>query len=150
MIKDIVDFFDKLEDRIRHVLSRYPILYGIIGGVGVVLFWRGIWHTTDYFSTIIFNFETAANTIDLAQLSDGLTSILVGMICLLMTGLFVSNFIGNEIIISGLRGEKRLAEKTKAEIEQDMSELASIKNELKEIKKILQETKTKVGDKTAK
>ena len=43
MIKKILHFFDKLEDQIRGRLSKYPIVYAFIGGVGIVLFWRGVW-----------------------------------------------------------------------------------------------------------
>jgi len=43
----VIDFFDKLEDVIRGHLSRYPIAYTLIGGVAIVLFWRGVWHTAD-------------------------------------------------------------------------------------------------------
>jgi hypothetical protein len=143
MIKQIVDFFDKLEDHVRHYFSHYPILYGFIGGVGVVLFWRGVWHTTDFFSSLIFDWRAGSTTIDLAQMPDGPISFLLGTILLLITGLFVSNFIGNEIIISGLRGEKRVAEKTKAEIEQDTTTLADIRKELKEIKDTLRGLKNK-------
>ena len=48
MTKNIVKFFDKLEDKTRAMLSRMPILYAFVGGIGVVLFWRGVWHTTDF------------------------------------------------------------------------------------------------------
>ena len=47
---------------------------------------------------------------------DGPLSVLIGAVVLLMSGVFVSNFIGNEIIISGLRGEKKLAERTEKEV----------------------------------
>lgn len=34
----IVKFFDKLEDNVRRVLSKRPIVYTLIGAVAVVLF----------------------------------------------------------------------------------------------------------------
>src|SRR3989338_4137043 len=108
-------FFDKLEDKVRGRLSHWPIVYGFIGGVGIVLFWRGVWHTADYYSAIILG-RTADTSIDLNSLSDGLLSLVVGSALLLISGLFVSSFIGNEIIISGLRGEKKLTERTEAEV----------------------------------
>ena len=48
LIAKISRFFDKLEDRVRSWLSHQPILYALIGGIGIVLFWRGVWHTADY------------------------------------------------------------------------------------------------------
>jgi hypothetical protein len=47
MIAKNYSFFDKFEDHIRTHLSRYPIVYTIIGGIAIVLFWRGVWHTAD-------------------------------------------------------------------------------------------------------
>jgi hypothetical protein len=46
----ILIFFDKLEDRIRFKLSRYPVLCGIISGVGVGLFFSesGSWPTISH------------------------------------------------------------------------------------------------------
>jgi len=37
-MKKIIKFFDKLEDKVRRWFSHYPILYGIVGGIGTVLF----------------------------------------------------------------------------------------------------------------
>ena len=47
LTRKIVRFFDKLEDKIRGRLSHHPIFYALVGGIGVVLFWRGVWHTAD-------------------------------------------------------------------------------------------------------
>lgn len=48
MLRKIEKTLDSLEDDVRGWLSRHPILYAFIGGTGVVIFWRGIWHTADY------------------------------------------------------------------------------------------------------
>ena len=50
MPKKVLNFFDKLEDKTRAGLSRVPFLYALLGGIGVVLFWRGVWHIADDFS----------------------------------------------------------------------------------------------------
>lgn len=139
-------FFDKLEDKIRGFLSHWPILYGFVGGVGVVLFWRGVWHTADWASSRLLEWQLdacGANTVDCAVLPDGPLSFLAGSVFLLMSGLFVSNFIGNEIILSGLRGEKKLAEKTETELKTETGVLAEIKAELKRISIRLDEMEKK-------
>jgi hypothetical protein len=41
MTRNILAFFDKLEDKTRAKLSRVPLLYAFLGGIGIVLFWRG-------------------------------------------------------------------------------------------------------------
>lgn len=102
MIKKILTFFDRLEDHVRGTLSNYPILYASIVSVGMILFWRGIWHTADNFFI------------------SGPLSIFIGITILLITGIFVSGFIGNRILLTGIKNEKKLTEKTKKEIERDM------------------------------
>lgn len=123
MTRKIIKFFDKLEDKIRGKLSHWPIIYALIGGVGIVLFWRGVWYTADSFS-----FMT------------GPVSILISLIMLLLTGLFVSFFIGHYIIFSGLKQEKKIEEKEESEIEVEldlqraqMTILMEIKEKIKKI-----------------
>ena len=64
---------------------------------------------------------------------DGPLSILVGVVLLLAVGLFVSSFIGNEIIISGLKKEKKIIEKTEEDIEVEIAEDKKIKHEIHEM-----------------
>lgn len=119
MFKDIINFFDRLEDKIRGFLSTRPIVYAAIVSVGTVFLWRGIWLVAD-----------AAHV-------SGPVSILIGSIILLLTGIFVSSFIGNRILISGIKNEKKLADKTQKEIEAD------IQSETKVLHKI-QDSLTKI------
>ena len=111
-VKSTLYFFDKLEDKIRAKLSRLPFLYAFFGGVGVVLFWRGVWHSADDYGL------------------HPLLSIILGSLILLITGAFVSTFIGNRLIISGLYGEKKLTEKTKSEIETEETQIKKIQTTL--------------------
>ena len=119
MIRKTVRFFDRLEDRVRGKLSHYPILYGLIGGLGVILFWRGIWHLADDWGI------------------DSSTSTIVGGVILLMTGVFVSAFIGNRLIISGLVGEKKLSEQEEEEIETEETQLRNLQSTLKKLERKL-------------
>lgn len=145
MWKQTYIFFDKLEDRIRGRLSGKPILYAFVGGVGVVLFWRGVWHITDTFMYRNFAIGAFDEMNPLAELSyfDGFLSLFVGSILLLLTGLFVSNFIGNEIILSGIRGEKKIVDKSKREIMKENIELQHIEKHLVKISKQLDSLKKK-------
>lgn len=140
----IIKFFDLLEDRIRGKLSHQPIIYGLFGGVGIVLFWRGVWHTTDWISSVFMGWRAGNLTIDMATMPDGPLSFVIGSILLLSTGLWVSNFIGNEIIISGLRGEKKLAEKTEAEVKTETGAIGEIRSEIKKLAKKLDEIEKKL------
>lgn len=125
MVKKIVSFFDKLEDKIRIGLSHTPILYSLIGAVGVVLVWKGVWETAEYFP-ILF----------------GPVSVILGVLILLVTGLFVSFFIGDSIIISGFKREKKIAERTEAEVVADKNISEVISAKLDNIEKEIQELKS--------
>lgn len=118
-------FFDKLEDRVRASLSRRPIIYSMIGGVAVVLFWRGIWMLAD---------EIGLSSIN---------SLIISVTIMLMTGLFVSFFVGDQILISGLKKDKKMFEKTEEEIKEESSTLTQVKDELKKIEKEI----VTIGDK---
>ena len=98
--REIINFFDKLEDKIRGKLSHYPLVYAFLGGIGMVLFWRGVWMPADEFSFLT-----------------GPVSIIISVSVLLLIGLFASFFVGDQIVISGLRKEKKLIEKTEDFIE---------------------------------
>jgi len=117
-------WFDKLEDTIRQKLSRRPVLYAFIGGVGIVLFWRGVWDLADQ-----FEFMTP------------IVSIVVSTLIMLLTGTFVSFFIGGRLLLSGLMQEKRIDEKTADEIAEEESELEKVRKSITEIKNDIAEIK---------
>lgn len=139
-IKGIFNFFDRLEDKVRSRLSHYPIVYAFVGGIGVVIFWRGIWHTADLFTQIIFSYQVNGS-VNLGDMPwwDGPLSIIIGGILLLSTGLFVFNLIGSQAIISGIKGEKRLEEKTEEEIKTETGVIKEIQTEVKRISEHLDE-----------
>ncbi|MEK7075832.1 MAG: hypothetical protein AAB948_03525 [Patescibacteria group bacterium] len=115
-MKKTVDFFDRVEDHIRGSLSKYPIPYAIIGGIGIVLFWRGVWHLAD--------------EINLSSLA----SVIIGTIILLLAGLFTSMFIGDHIIISGLKHEKKVTDITEKEVESEKDILQDIREDIHEVR----------------
>lgn len=117
MTKIILKFFDRLEDNVRSFLSKRPLIYAFLGGVSIVLFWRGVWHTADYF-----------------ELSSA-SSLFISLIILFSSGLFVSFFIGDNIILTGLKHEKKLAEKTETEVRTEKDELDEIKKEIDILRK---------------
>ncbi|MEK7477902.1 MAG: hypothetical protein AAB645_00840 [Patescibacteria group bacterium] len=125
MINKLIRFFDNLEDRVRRFLSPYPIVYAFIAGAAIILFWRGIWGVAD--------------TYELSSWS----SIVLGALLLLVSGVFVSSFIGNHIIISGIKGEKKIEEKTAEEIASEESVLNKIIRKLDKLEKDIEEIKGK-------
>jgi septal ring factor EnvC (AmiA/AmiB activator) len=65
-------------------------------------------------------------------------------IILLASGLFVSYFIGDTILMSGMKGEKKLADKTEREIREEELELKKIQATIKEIEKDVEQIKEAV------
>lgn len=124
MIHKVIRFFDKLEDHVRGALSHFPILYAFVGGIGIVLFWKGVWETAELFPSLF-----------------GPGSILLSVIILLMTGVFVSSFIGNEILISGLKSQKKIAEKTEEELKGEESDLGRLRRKVEKIEGDITELK---------
>ena len=141
MIKRIINFFDKFEDHVRGHLSHHPILYTFIGGVAIVLFWRGVWHTADILQSqggfLGWLFYEPTNTV-------------IVTVILIATGLFVSYFIGDTILISGLKHEKKEAEKTDKEIKEEEEQIRLLRTTVKEIKKEVDEIKDVVEHEHAK
>ncbi|MEK7642017.1 MAG: hypothetical protein AAB365_03450 [Patescibacteria group bacterium] len=137
MFKKIFTFFDKFEDQVRGHLSRYPIIYTLVGGIAIVLFWRGVWHTADMLQArggwLGFVFYEPVNLVLVFAL-------------LLATGLFVSYFIGDSILISGLRQEKKLHEKTEKDIREEEATLNDIKNVMTSLKHEVDEIKSAVEE----
>lgn len=141
LYRKIYRFFDKFEDKVRGFLSRFPIAYAIIGGTGIVLFWRGVWITADLVVPFFFGLSDP-DTLLKAQVLDGPVTILFSSILLLATGLMVSQFIGNEIIISGITHDKKLDEKEVEEIASEEASLKALRQDIKRIREALEDIKT--------
>lgn len=124
----------------RAYLSRRPKLYAFIVGIGIVLFWRGVWHSIDTLHDFIAH-SAYYSSMDYSQIVwwDGPLSLVIGWFILQFAGAFISSFIGNELILSGLRGEKKLNEKTETELKGEVGAIAEIKEELAFITKKLEQ-----------
>ena len=132
MVKNIINFFDKFEDNVRTHLSRYPVVYTIIGGVAIVLFWRGVWHTADIL-------EARGGWLGVIFYEP--TNLILAVIILLATGLFVSYFIGDTILISGIKGEKKVTDRTEREVKEEEQKIVELRTTIKDMKKEVDEIK---------
>jgi hypothetical protein len=128
--------FKLTEIKIQKYLSHYPKIYALIVGIGIVLFWRGVWHSTDHlYATISYFYTDPSMIVVPTSLWDGFLSLVFGVFILSITGAFTSSFIGNELILSGLRGERRLTERAEADLKDEVSAIGDIKEELVVISK---------------
>ncbi len=139
-VQKIAHFFDRLEDKTRAKLSRLPMLYALLGGIGVVLFWRGVWHTTDFITA----FVAGETELTMFALADGPLSFVIGTAILLVTGVYVSAFIGNRLIITGLSGEKKLAEKTEEEIQTEENQIKRMQTTLNKVEEQISEIELEI------
>jgi uncharacterized membrane protein len=138
MFNSITRFFDRLEDKVRVRLSHRSIIYALIGGVTHVVFWRGVWHTSD-----------------LIQAKGGFwgwlfyepITVVWSSIILLLTGLFVATFIGERVIISGLKKEKKITDKTEEEVRAEEIALQKLDGKVDQLMKDIAELKDVVAKK---
>lgn len=134
IFKKVEQISNHIEIKIREKLIRHPIIYAFIGGIGVISFWRGVWRMIDYAMESYTSIEVIQNAGGVQSLWwDGPLSIAFGMLLLLPTGLFISSFIGTEIAISGLKGEKKIVTKTEQEVGEEVQESTKIEREIKDI-----------------
>jgi hypothetical protein len=85
----------------------------LIGGFAIVLFWRSVWEITN-----------------LLEWNPYIT-LIISICILLATGLFVSFFVGDTILISGIKKEKKLIEKTEEEVDEEVGFLQKVDEDLK-------------------
>lgn len=126
MLHGIFRFFDLLEDRIRGWLTRRPILYAIVGAIGIVLIWKGVEETAGIFPFLF-----------------GPVSLIVGLVILLATGLLVSFFTGSSAVLSEQKSEEKLVKKTESEVHTEEAVLPKIESELKAIHEEVKELSKK-------
>jgi hypothetical protein len=82
-----------MEESARRYFEKVPFLQAFIAGVGVIIFWRGVWELLD----------------DM-RVSPTL-SIVLGCLLLAGVGVFLQTFIGNTIIIKNVHQEEKTEQK---------------------------------------
>ena len=140
-MKSLLDFgatyFTRMENHVRNGLARRPILYTLIGGVAIVFFWRGVWHLGDML-------EAQGGILGYIFSAPG--SLIIALVVLLITGLFVSAFVGDFLAMSGIKQEEKMLKKTEGEVKQDTAQIARVETlltklegEIDEMKEVLDE-----------
>ena len=76
-----------------------------------------------------------ADEIELSSIS----SFIASMVILLSTGLFVSFFVGDSIILTGLRREKKLIEKSEGELAQESEDIARLTKKIDNLEKLIKQ-----------
>jgi hypothetical protein len=125
----LYSFFDRLEDRARRALSRHTVPYALIGGVSIVLFWRAVWELAD-----------------MAHYIHPGWWLIISVSTMLLTGTFVSFFIGDNIIISGLKASKRTDEKTEQELQKEDQRIKHLYDLVHEMRNDIKDVKSKLNN----
>jgi hypothetical protein len=86
-----------------------------------------------FFVRLLTAYFLGEEELSFANLMDGPLSFILGTVILLITGVYVSAFIGNRLIISGLSGEKKLAEKTEDEIKAEEDEIKKLQRTISKV-----------------
>ena len=150
-MKKMKNLIIKIQEKTKIYLSHHPWRYAMIVGIGVVLFWRGVWHTADFLHGYFGTFQNNLSLgFSLYSWWDGPLSLVVSIIILFFTGAFRSSFIGNELILSGLREEKKLSQKTEVEVKTEEQFVSDIKQELEIMTDKIEELEKEVNKKSGK
>jgi hypothetical protein len=140
IVSSVYYLFDKMEDHIRARLARHPFIYTFIGGAGVVFFWRGVWHIADYLEK--------SSTLGAIFFSP-VGSVVGSVIVLLSTGLFVSVFIGDSIIMSGIKHDKKIIEKTIEDVDSEKVDIEKVLEAIVDMRRELEILEHKAREKHA-
>jgi hypothetical protein len=125
-MKYFTNIFLRIEERARTYFERFPFAHAFLGGIGVVLFWRGVWELADRINI------------------DPVTSVVGGSLLLGAIGLFLHTFVGNAIIIKNVEKDKQITKKAEHEIavvEQDVKKeeitLVQLADKIDKLEKVI-------------
>ena len=120
-MKSITRKLLEAEDSARNYFEKFPFVQAFFAGIGVIIFWRGVWEL-----------------LDIKRISP-ITSIVIGSLILLCVGVFVQTFIGNTIIIKNVKQEesleKRAIKEMEGEVDVEEITLASLASKIDELSK---------------
>lgn len=102
----------KIEDSARRVFERAPFFQASLAGVGVIIFWRGIWEWLDQVGV------------------SPLYSVILGVLILGGVGVFVQTFIGNTIIIREVKHDEKTGKRVFAKVEGEVASESATINEI--------------------
>ena len=124
----MTSFFLNFEHKSRKYFEKHPFVQAFLAGVGVILFWRGIWEVADKLNVGPF------------------LSILIGILVLVSIGLFVHTFVGNAIIIKNTEKEKQFEQKARKDIGTVQTEILEEEVTLYHLVKKIESLEKKIDD----
>jgi hypothetical protein len=125
-MRNLTNIFLKIEEKSRNYFEKTPFFHAFFAGIGVVLFWRGVWELSD-----ILGIEP-------------ILSICLGALILLILGVFLQTFVGNTIIIKKVESEQKIDLKTKTDVEKVQQEVNIEEVSLELLAKKLESIESKI------
>lgn len=101
--------FLRNQQKLKEKLRGHHVLYAFLGGIGLVMFWHGIW---EGLNIIYLKAEGW-----LKYLGHPVTSLIIGSLILVLTGLFVFELVGRDPKVFEEKINKRLEELERLEKE---------------------------------
>ena len=121
----VTNTFLAIEDKARAFFEKFPFTHAFFAGVGVILFWRGVWELADYFEI------------------HPVLSVVLGIVLLVGIGLFIQTFVGNAIIIKsvthGTNLDKKILQEIESEVTQEEVTLLTLNKKIDALVKKLEE-----------
>lgn len=127
-MKHITNIFLQIEHNAREFFEKFPYIQAFLAGVGVVMFWRGVWEIMDQMNL------------------DPILSISIGSLLLGAMGLFLHTFVGNAIIIKHVETDQSLDRVTKREIFKVEAEVHEEEITLSQLSEILKKLEEKIDN----
>jgi hypothetical protein len=93
----------------------------VISGIGIVMFYRGLWLVLDEYP-----FFT------------GWVTLVIATMLLMLSGVFVSQFVSNHVILSGIKRDKKMVEKVGEQLKTDTELTQEVLERVKRIEEKLQ------------
>ena len=111
------------EEKARKFFERIPFTHAFFAGIGVIIFWRGVWELLDVLGV------------------GPISSIILGSFILGGVGVFIQTFLGNTLIIKNVSQEEQKESKEIKGVEQEIKKeeitLTILSEQISELKKLI-------------
>lgn len=112
-----------IEERARKFFEHIPFTHAFFAGIGVTIFWRGVWELLDVLGV------------------GPISSIILGSLILGGVGVFIQTFLGNTLIIKNVSREEQKESKEIKDVAQEIKKeeitLTVLSEQISELKKLI-------------
>lgn len=110
-LKNIKKGFEQFEIKTRKKLKAHHFLFAFVGGVGVIMFWYGVWDIT-------------------SKIMPSWCSMIIGMLILIFLGIFIIETVGKEALVEEIEQATKNEKKTVERLEKIEAKLEKTEKRL--------------------